>query len=101
MDTIPTPGSTVQNAAFTPEAGERPAPADRRSRALRPSVREHLELTDVVTIAEAAGYLKVTRQTIHALINRGELRRFKVGSCTRIPTADVLALVGGGPNEAA
>ncbi len=48
----------------------------------------------VLTIPEAADYLKVTRQTIHTLINRGELRRFKVGRCSRIPAADVLALVG-------
>ena len=52
------------------------------------------QLNGVLTIPETADYLKVTRQTVHALINRGLLRRFKVGSCTRIPTADVLALVG-------
>lgn len=48
----------------------------------------------VFTIPEAAEYLKVTRQTVHTLINRGDLRRFKVGRCTRIPAADVYALVG-------
>ncbi len=58
-------------------------------------------LAGVLTIPETAGYLKVTRQTVHALINRGELRRFKVGRCTRIPAADVLALVGGGGDAAA
>jgi excisionase family DNA binding protein len=46
--------------------------------------------------AEAAAALGITRQTVYALIARGELRRFKVGRCTRIPTADVHALVGGG-----
>jgi excisionase family DNA binding protein len=46
------------------------------------------------TPAEAAELLKVTRQTVHAMINRGELRRFKVGHLTRIPRSDVLALVG-------
>lgn len=45
--------------------------------------------------AEAAEALGVTRQTVYNLIDRGELRRFKVGRCTRIPTADVLGLVGG------
>lgn len=45
--------------------------------------------------SEAAAALGITRQTVYALINRGELRRFKVGRCTRIPAADVLALVGG------
>lgn len=48
----------------------------------------------VFTVEEVADYLKVTRQTVYALINRGELRRFKVGRCTRIPVADVYALVG-------
>ena len=44
---------------------------------------------------EAAEALGVTRQTIYALIGRRELRRFKVGRCTRIPVSDVLGLVGG------
>lgn len=48
----------------------------------------------VLTIQEAADYLKVTRQTVHALINRGQVRRYKVGRLSRIPAADVYALVG-------
>lgn len=55
----------------------------------------------VLTIAEAAEELRVTRQTIHVLMNRGKLRRFKVGRCTRIPAADVLALIGGGGDASA
>lgn len=51
--------------------------------------------------AEAAEVLGVTRQTVHALINRGELRRFKVGRLTRIPRNDVLALVGAATVEGA
>lgn len=50
---------------------------------------------------EAAELLDVTRQTIHALINKGTLRRFKVGSTTRIPAADVYALVGYEPHVGA
>ncbi len=46
--------------------------------------------------SEAAQALGCTRQTVHALINRGQLRRFKVGTLTKIPVGDVLALVGGG-----
>ena len=45
--------------------------------------------------AEAAALLGVTRQTVHNLIRRGELRAFKVGRLTKIPRSDVLALVGG------
>ena len=67
---------------------------------LAPAVHAELELSGVLTITEAAAYLKVTRQTVNNLMNRGDLRRFKVGACTRIPAADVLALVGGGPDDA-
>ncbi len=49
--------------------------------------------------AQAAEALGVTRQTVHNLINRGELRRFKVGAATRIPIADVHALVGFEPSS--
>lgn len=50
--------------------------------------------------AEAADILGVTRQTIYNLIERGQLRRFKVGRLTRIPTGDVLALIGGNASDA-
>lgn len=52
---------------------------------------------------EAAEALGVTRQTIYALIERNQLRRFKVGRLTRIPADDVHALVGakGGDHAAA
>ncbi len=62
-----------------------------------------LEHRVVYSPTEAAEALGVTRQTIYALIDRGELRRFKVGRCARIPAADVLGLVGGegGPDAPA
>jgi excisionase family DNA binding protein len=50
--------------------------------------------------AEAAEVLRVTRQTVYNLIDRGQLRRFKVGRLTRIPTDDVLALIGGATDAA-
>ena len=43
--------------------------------------------------AQAVAALGVTRQTIRSPIERGELRRFHVGRCARIPRSDVLALV--------
>lgn len=43
---------------------------------------------------EAAAALGVSRPTIYALIERRELRRFKVGRLTKIPAADVRRLVG-------
>lgn len=51
--------------------------------------------------AEAAAALGCSRQHIYALIQRGELRRFKVGArAARIPVADVLGLIGGGDDAA-
>lgn len=44
--------------------------------------------------AETADLLGITRQTVYNLIDRGQLRRYKVGRLTRIPTSDVLALIG-------
>lgn len=54
-----------------------------------------------ISPAEAAELLGVSRQHVYALIARGDLRRFKVGRCTRLNTAEVLALVGGGPDAPA
>lgn len=54
----------------------------------------------VLTPAETAAVLGVTRQTVYALINSGELRRYKVGRSARIPRVDVYALIGG-PDAAA
>jgi excisionase family DNA binding protein len=51
----------------------------------------------VLTPNEAAEYLGVTRQTIYALIQRGEIRKYKVARCTRIPKSDLDALIGGEP----
>ena len=42
--------------------------------------------------AEAIG---VTRQHVHNLIARGELRAVKVGRCTRIPASEVSRLFAG------
>ncbi len=48
----------------------------------------------VLTIDETAETLRVSRQTVHALINRGELRRYKIGRSTRLNRREVLALIG-------
>lgn len=44
--------------------------------------------------AQAAHVLGTTRQTVYALIKRGQVRSFKVGRLTRIPVSDVYGLVG-------
>ncbi len=50
-----------------------------------------------VSPSDVAALLKISRQTVYALIARKELRAFKVCASTRIPLADVRALVGGEP----
>lgn len=49
-----------------------------------------------VSPQQAADLLGVSRQHIYNLIASGQLRRYHVGRCVRIPTDDVLSLVGGG-----
>jgi excisionase family DNA binding protein len=61
--------------------------------ALVPSARQAVNRL-AYSPSEAAAAIGCTRQTIHALLNRGDLRRFKVGRLTKIPAADVHALVG-------
>jgi len=46
-----------------------------------------------VSPADAADLIGVSRGTIYNLIERGELRRSKVGRATRIPVADLVALI--------
>jgi excisionase family DNA binding protein len=53
----------------------------------------------VLSPAQAAAMLGVSRVTIYALIDRGDIRRYKVGRLTKIPRADLERLVGIGGGE--
>ena len=44
--------------------------------------------------AEAASMLGITRKTIYKLMERGELRTTKIGSCRRVPADEVRRLAG-------
>ena len=46
------------------------------------------------TIDQAAEIWQCSRPTVYAAINRGEIRKYKIGRLTRIPAADVYALLG-------
>jgi excisionase family DNA binding protein len=46
-----------------------------------------------VSPSQAADLIGVSRGTIYNLIERGDLRRSKVGRATRIPVADLVALI--------
>lgn len=52
-----------------------------------------------VSPQEAADLIGVSRQTIYNLIDRGELTRYKIGRSTKLNTAQVLGLVGGGDGD--
>jgi excisionase family DNA binding protein len=53
-----------------------------------------------LTVDQAAEIWQCSRPTIYAAIKRGELRKYKIGRLTRIPAADVHALVGFDGGEA-
>lgn len=46
-----------------------------------------------VSPVKAAELVGLSRATIYNLIERGELRRSKIGKATRIPVADLVALI--------
>lgn len=49
---------------------------------------------ELMTIAEAAAFLKVSRKTLYAWKRAGKIRTVKVaGSLVRIPAADLAALI--------
>jgi len=50
----------------------------------------------VVTVAQAAELLGLSRAKIYLLIDAGDLRRVKIGRATRIPVVDITALIEDG-----
>lgn len=52
-----------------------------------------LERLIAVSPAQAADLLGLSRGMIYNLIDRGELRRSKIGRATRIPVSDLVALL--------
>lgn len=51
-----------------------------------------MEEPEVLTITEAAAYLRVTTITVRRMIQRGELNGTQIGSAWRIRRSDVDAL---------
>lgn len=54
--------------------------------------RECLVRDGLMTIAEAAAFLRVGRSTLYQLMDRGELPHVKIGSARRIPKRALIAL---------
>lgn len=52
----------------------------------------------LLTPAEAAAVLSVSRTTVYELLNRGLLRSIKLGACRRIPVEALRELIDG-PGE--
>lgn len=56
---------------------------------------------ELLTMAEAAAVLKVTRKTLYAWKKAGRIRTVKVaGSLVRVPAADLAALIQGSQDVA-
>lgn len=53
------------------------------------------QLDELIAVSpiKAAELVGLSRATIYNLIERGELRRSKIGKATRIPVADLVALI--------
>jgi excisionase family DNA binding protein len=53
------------------------------------------QLDELIAVSpvRAAELVGLSRATIYNLIERGELRRSKIGKATRIPVADLVALI--------
>ena len=49
----------------------------------------------LLTVAEAAHRLRLSRSTVYVLIRRGELRSVKQGAARRVPAAALLEYVRG------
>lgn len=51
--------------------------------------------TKLLTVAEVASMLRLSKMTIYRMVNSGELTAFKIGKSFRIPTASVRKLLSG------
>lgn len=51
------------------------------------------EYPDIVTVAQLQKMLHISRQLSYELINRGQIRAFKVGNSFRIPKINVIDFV--------
>lgn len=47
-------------------------------------------LNEIVTVSEAAAYLKVDRRSVYNYIKRKQLIAFHIGSCLRLKKSDVV-----------
>ncbi len=57
---------------------------------------EELVADGLLTVPEAASFLRLSRSNLYALMERGELRFVKIGRSRRIPRRAVIALAASG-----
>lgn len=76
-----------------PRAGTAPTVTNRRG---APVVRNVARMLSVADVAEALG---VSRATVYALVQRGELVRVQVGASIRIPAESLAAFIAKGRRE--
>jgi excisionase family DNA binding protein len=61
-----------------------------------PVVRNLVRVGDVLTVAESAALLKLSKPKVYAMVDAGELSHFRVGSVIRIHREAVESIVCGG-----
>lgn len=54
---------------------------------------------ETLTVEEVAKYLRVSRQTVYALIRAGKIPHFKVGTKVRVKRADLEAMTNTSTGE--
>lgn len=65
----------------------------------RLTVTKLVELPDVLTVGEAARYLRVGERQLRALISRHELYAARIGRSIRIPRSSIAAFLAGPQND--
>ncbi len=52
-----------------------------------------MDKRDLLTVGEAAEYLRISRSALYPYVMRGELRSVRIGRSRRIPTAAIVEFV--------
>jgi len=79
-----------------PPVGTRGSPSDALGRHDAPDGRPTFdELPDVLTVEEAASFLRIGRRQMYQALARGDIYSAKIGRTIRIPKAGILAWLAG------
>ncbi len=59
-----------------------------------PRMEEHMNDSPVITVAEAAAILRISRNSAYEAVRRGEIPSIRIGRLLRIPRTAILKMVG-------